>query len=45
MIQRAEAVNTRLLKVFPKGFAIDASHHPHITILQRYVLTADLDKI
>jgi len=45
MIQHAEAVNSRLLKVFPKGFALDASHHPHITMLQRYVRTADLDKV
>jgi len=45
MIQRAEAANARLLKVFPKGFALDATHHPHITILQRYVRTADLKKI
>jgi 2'-5' RNA ligase len=45
MIQHAEAVNARLLKVFPDGFALDASHHPHITMLQRYVRTADLDKV
>jgi len=45
MIQHAEAVNARLLEVFPKGFALDASHHPHITMLQRYVRTADLDKV
>lgn len=45
MIQHAEAVNARLLTVFPKGFALDASHHPHITILQRYVRTTDLDKL
>ena len=45
MIQHAEAVNARLLKVFPKGFALDATHHPHITMLQRYVRTADLDKV
>src|SRR5262245_612744 len=45
MIRHAEAVNARLLKVFPKGFALDASHHPHITMLQRYVRTADLDKV
>ena len=45
MIEHAEAVNARLLKVFPKGFALDASHHPHITMLQRYVRTADLDKV
>lgn len=45
VIQRAEAVNARLLKVFPKGFALDATHRPHITILQRYVRTADLDNV
>ncbi|MBF9233266.1 hypothetical protein [Microvirga alba] len=45
MIQRAEAVNARLLKVFPKGFALGATHHPHISILQRYVHTSDLDKV
>lgn len=45
MIQHAEAVNVRLLKVFPKGFTLDATHHPHITMLQRYVRTADLDKV
>src|SRR5271157_3297123 len=45
MIQHAEAVNARLLKVFPKGFTLDATHHPHITMLQRYVRTADLDKV
>jgi len=45
MIQHAEAVNARLLKVFPKGFALDATHKPHITILQCYVRTADLAKV
>ncbi len=45
MIQHAETVNTRLLKVFPKGFALGATHHPHISMLQRYVHTADLDNV
>ena len=45
MIQHSEANNARLLKVFPKGFSLDASHRPHITIVQRYVRTADLDKV
>ena len=45
MIQHAEAANARLLKVFPKGFALDATHHPHISMLQRYVRTTDLDKV
>jgi hypothetical protein len=45
MVHHAEAVNTRLRSVFPKSFALDATHHPHISMLQRYVRTADLDKI
>jgi hypothetical protein len=45
MVQHAEAVNARLRSVFPKGFSLDASHHPHISMLQRYVRTADLAKI
>ncbi len=45
MVHNAEAVNARLRSVFPKGFALDATHHPHISMLQRFVRTADLDKI
>jgi hypothetical protein len=45
MLQHANDANARLLKAFPKGFALDASHTPHITMLQRYVQTADLDKV
>ncbi len=44
MIDRATAANARLLEAFPKGFALDATHHPHITMLQRYVRTPDLDR-
>jgi hypothetical protein len=45
MLQHSEANNANLLKVYPKGFALDASHRPHITMIQRYVRTADLDKV
>ena len=45
MVKHAEAVNERLLKEFPKGFALGKTHHPHISCLQRYVRTADLDKV
>ncbi len=45
MVQHAEAVNERLLKVFPKGFSLDASHRPHITLVQRFVRTENLDKV
>jgi len=45
MLRHSEANNGRLLKVFPKGFALDATHRPHITMVQRYVRTADLDNV
>lgn len=45
MVQHAEAVNARLRSAFPKGFSLDATHHPHIAMLQRFVRTADLAKI
>lgn len=45
MVQHAEATNARLRSVFPKGFSLDATHHPHISMLQRYVRTADLNKV
>ena len=45
MIQHAEAANARLREVFPRGYALDATHHPHITMLQRFVRTADLDNV
>jgi hypothetical protein len=45
MVRHATEVNARLLKVFPKGFALGPTHHPHISMLQRYVRTADLDKV
>ena len=45
MLRRAEANNARLLRVFPKGFALDAEHQPHITLIQRFIRTGDLDKV
>ncbi len=45
MVSHAEAVNANLLKNFPQGFALDATHRPHITMTQRFVRTADLDEV
>ena len=45
MMQHANAANARLLKSFPKGFALDETHHPHVTMLQQFVRTDDLDKV
>ncbi len=45
MVARAEANNARLLKAFPGGFALDAEHRPHITMLQCFVSATDLDPL
>ena len=45
MLKHAAANNARLLGVFPKGFALDPAHTPHITMLQCFVRTADLGKV
>jgi hypothetical protein len=45
MIQHAKANNARLLKAYPNGFALDATHNPHVTLLQQFVRAADLDKV
>jgi hypothetical protein len=43
--ERAKAFNARLLPTYAAGFAFDAHHTPHITILQRFVPTADLEAL
>ena len=45
MVQHAMAANARLRKSFPKGFALDETHQPHITMLQQFVRTDELDKV
>ncbi|MGO4408382.1 hypothetical protein AB4Z10_29540 [Bosea sp. RAF48] len=45
MIKHAEDANGRLRKVFPEGYALNTTHRPHITMLQRFVETAALDKV
>jgi hypothetical protein len=44
-MERARAVNARMLRSLPQGWALDATHQPHITTLQRYARTADLDQV
>jgi hypothetical protein len=45
MAEHAAANNARLLKVNPNGFALDAAHRPHITMLQAFVRTVDLEQV
>jgi 2'-5' RNA ligase len=44
-VEKAQAINARLREDYPDGFALDANHAPHITLLQRFVRTADLDEV
>ena len=39
------AVNARMLQSLPQGWALDDTHRPHVTTLQRYVRTADLAQV
>jgi hypothetical protein len=45
MMEHAKAANAQLLQHFPKGFTLGGVHAPHITMLQRFVKTADLPKV
>ena len=43
--ERARAVNARLRANFPAGFALDASHAPHVTLVQCFVRVDDLPAV
>jgi hypothetical protein len=45
MAQRAKALNRSLRQEYPVGFALDATHVPHITLLQCYVRRSDLGAV
>jgi hypothetical protein len=45
MIQHAEVANAGLRKNFPKGYALDAEHKPHISVMGGYFYTANLEKV
>jgi hypothetical protein len=42
-IERAREVNRRMPLSIPAGLTLDDTHLPHITMLQRYLITADVD--
>jgi hypothetical protein len=45
MVQRSLTDNARLRQNFPQGYTLDETHHAHISILQRFVREADLQKV
>lgn len=42
MVAKAKAVNAALRRDYAAGFALDATHVPHVTLLQCYVRVADI---
>ena len=44
-IERARVVNTRMPLSIAAGITLDDTHLPHITMLQRYLVTADIDEV
>jgi hypothetical protein len=45
MIGHAQALNARLRQNYPQGYTLGAGHAPHVSLVQRYVRAADLDRI
>jgi len=45
MVEKSNAVNARLRGNYPAGYALDATHAPHVTLLQRFVRAKDLDAV
>ena len=45
MLAQAESNNSRLREAFPDGFALDAEHRPHITLLQCFIAAEDLEAL
>jgi hypothetical protein len=43
-IERAREVNRRMPLSIPAGITLDDTHLPHITMLQRYLMTTQLDQ-
>jgi hypothetical protein len=45
MVTRANAINARLRGNYPDGYSLDATHAPHVTMLQRFVRAKDFDAV
>jgi hypothetical protein len=45
MISKANALNARLRCYYSGGYELDATHAPHVTLLQRFVRATDFDAV
>ena len=44
-VAHANAINARLRASYPKGYSLDATHAPHVTLVQRFVREKDFDAV
>ena len=45
MVGKANALNAQLRGSYPAGYHLDATHAPHVTLLQRFVRGTDFDAV
>ena len=45
MISKAGAINARLRGDYAAGYELDATHSPHVTMVQRYIRARDFDAV
>jgi len=45
MVSKARAVNARLRGDYKDGYSLDATHTPHVTMVQRFVRAKDLNAV
>ncbi len=45
MVNKANALNAQLRGNYPAGYHLDATHAPHVTLLQRFVRKNDFDAV
>jgi len=45
MISKAGAINARLRADYKEGYSLDATHSPHVTMVQRFVRAKDFDAV
>jgi len=45
MVARANAINAKLRSNYPEGYSLDATHAPHVTMLQCFVRAKDFDAV
>jgi hypothetical protein len=45
MTDKSKSINARLRENYQAGYALDATHMPHVTLLQRFVRAKDFDAV